>query len=812
MTHPDHPTQPNPPLRRFHDRSEDIDLRHYFGIFLSNWYWFAASLFIAVTIAYGINKYSEKLYTVSASLLISSEQGGSDMTGVDKIIPGGNFFNTQQNLENEIGILKSFSLNYQVMKDLKEFHITIIEKGRRGIAQRRHYKSEPFIIVYDSLNYQTLGVPLNMKILPNEKYSLDIGNYRLSKKEYSFGEKFHEAGFDFTVKLRDSLNYKYDPDYPSRFIFWFNNPADLANEYRGKLVVTPLKENSSMVTLSVSGKVPWQEAEYLNKLMDEYRQQGLEYKNQTAEKTMVFIDQQLDTILASLSKAETAMEKFRLTNRLIDLSSEGLNIKEKLNTYSNEKTSVSLQKKYFEYLADYLKTKNESGEIISPSIMGITDPLLIKLVNDLASLQIEKKKLNYAISKDQPLIGFAESGIEDARKALSENIKNNLLNTERLMADIDSRISGVEKELDKLPATERGFIRIQRNYELNNTVYTYMLEKRSEASIAKASKVSGNRVIDEANAYNAVMIKPTPKKNYLFALALGLLIPGLYIYLIDRFHNKILDKKDIEAGTQVPIIGFVGHNTTKDEIPIVTRPGTSLSESFRSIRTNMKYYMNGESKVVISITSTISGEGKTFISVNLAAALSMLGKKTLMIGMDLRKPKLDRIFDADRTAGLSTYLIGQTSFEDLIKKTDIENLYYVPSGPVPPNPTELLETENMRLFIDRVKKDFDFVVLDTPPVGIVSDALLLGSFADINMFIIRQRYSFKNTLEYIQNIYIRKEMKNLSIVVNDIHISGYYGYGLRYGYGFYEGYGYNYGYGQYGSYGRGDYHKYYTND
>jgi tyrosine-protein kinase Etk/Wzc len=190
----------------------------------------------------------------------------------------------------------------------------------------------------------------------------------------------------------------------------------------------------------------------------------------------------------------------------------------------------------------------------------------------------------------------------------------------------------------------------------------------------------------------------------------------------------------------------------------------------------------------------------------------MLGKKTLMIGMDLRKPKLDRIFDADRTTGLSTYLIGQTHYEDLIKKTDIENLYYVPSGPVPPNPTELLETESMKLFIDRVKKDFDFVVLDTPPVGIVSDALLLGSFADINMFIIRQRYSFKNTLEYIQNIYTRKEMKNLAIVVNDIHISGYYGYGLRYGYGFYEGYGYNYGYGQYGSYGRGDYHKYYTND
>jgi capsular exopolysaccharide synthesis family protein len=247
-------------------------------------------------------------------------------------------------------------------------------------------------------------------------------------------------------------------------------------------------------------------------------------------------------------------------------------------------------------------------------------------------------------------------------------------------------------------------------------------------------------------------------------------------------------------------------------MPVLSRPGTSLAESFRSIRTNLKFYMNGESRAVISVTSTISGEGKTFISLNLAAALSMLGKKTLLVGMDLRKPKLDKIFFTDSKQGLTTYLIGETGYDDLIHKTTTNNLFFVPSGPVPPNPTELIETDMMQKFMAKAREEFDYIVLDTPPIGIVSDALLLGSYADVNIFIIRQRYSFKSTLEYIQNILNKRELKNLTIAVNDIHISGYYGYGLRYGYGFYEGYGYNYGYGQYGSYGRGDYHKYYTEE
>jgi capsular exopolysaccharide synthesis family protein len=800
----------NPPDIKKNFQDEDLELRRYFGLFLSNWYWFVLILFTAGVIAYGISNYSERIFTVTASLLLKDDQG-SDMSGLDRMMPGGDMFRSQQNIQNEIGILKSFGLNYRVMKELPEFHITIVGLGRKGIAQVRHYKSAPFKVVFDSLENQLIGVPINLKILSPDKYSLEISGVELLKDEYSFGERFNEANYNFTIH-RDSLNFHYNPELSNKFMFWFNRPEAQANIYRNILSIQPINEDATLVTLSISGASTLQESDYLNKLMEIYIRQGIEFKNQTAEKTIKFIDQQLGLISDSLTIAENSLENFKLSNKLINLSSEGEAIKDRLEKFSQERIAASLQKQYYDYLSDYVNTRNESGDIVTPSVMGVTDPIIIEMVGNLAKLQTQKKQLKYSISENQPAIGLIDSQIEDTRRALNESVRSNISNSERTLKDIESRIKYVNSELDRLPGTERKLINIQRTFDLNNTVYTYMLEKRAEAGISRASNVSGNRIIDYAEPYNAFLIKPKPQRNYLIAILLGILIPGIYVVLIDQLHNKIIDKNDIVRGTEVPIIGFMGHNTSKSELPVLNKPGSPLSESFRILRTNLKYYMNGKNKAVISITSTISGEGKTFISLNLAAALSLLGKKTLIAGLDLRKPRLNRILDYSGEKGLSSYLIGEVEYEDIIMKTETQNLFFAPSGSVPPNPSELIETNRMESFIKRAKEEFDYIVLDTPPVGVVADALLLGGYADINIFVIRQRYSFKSTLELIQNIYEKDELKNLTIAVNDIHISGYYGYGLRYGYGFYEGYGYNFGYGQYRSYGNGDYNRYYAED
>jgi len=275
------------------------------------------------------------------------------------------------------------------------------------------------------------------------------------------------------------------------------------------------------------------------------------------------------------------------------------------------------------------------------------------------------------------------------------------------------------------------------------------------------------------------------------------------IILIDYLNNKIIDKNDIEKVTTVPVIGFISHNSLKTELPIVENPGSTLSESFRSVRTNLKYFLKETQCPVIAVSSTITSEGKTFVSANLASILTLSGNKVLLVGLDLRKPRIHKIFGINNDLGISNFLIGEKKFEDVVIKTEIDNLWYAPAGPVPPNPAELIDSEAMRDFIEKSKKKFDYIIIDTPPVAIVTDAILVSPFTDFYLFVVRQRYSSKNTLELIEDLHRKGNIKNLGIVMNDISLTGYYGYGLRYGYS--AGYGYSYGYNYYGHGNNGRY-------
>ncbi len=779
---------------RFEDDS--IDFKRYISLFISNWYWFAAALFIAISIAYGINRWSEDVYTVSATLLIKDDQTSS----LTNIFPGSQGFGSLQNLKNEMGILKSYNLNYKVMQELPDFYVEYTAVGKRGIVENRMYTRAPFVVVYDTLARQTIGQKVEIKILSDQRYRLFINGDKNFETEREFGESFNEAGFDFKIVSRDSNGFRFDPDASNRYYFRFLNPSSLANSYRSKLSIAPIEEEASLVTLSTTGFVPLQEADYLNKLMDVYIQDGLDFKNKTAAQTMEFIEKQLLTISDSLELAEGNLERFRLSNKLIDISREGALIQNKVEQIDAERTALLLRKNYYEYLKDYVDTKKETGDIVAPSVLGITDQLLIRLVNDLSQAQQQKKQLALNLFESSEPLRIIESNIATIRKAIRENIDNGLQTIENSLVEVNKRLADIENEIRRLPSTERQLINIQRKFDINNTVYTYLLEKRAEAGIAKASNVSDNRIIDYAGFYNISQIRPKRKQNLMMAFVLGIFLPVLGIILVDYLNNKIIDKKDIEKVTKAPVIGFISHNTLKTEIPVAEKPGSTLSESFRSVRTNLKYFLKDTANPVIAVSSTITAEGKTFISVNLAAIIATLDKKVLLVGLDLRKPRTHKIFGIDKDEGISKFLIGESKFEEVIVKTEIENLWYAPSGPVPPNPAELIESPAMKEFIEKARKKFDFIIIDTPPVAIVTDALLLSNIADFYIFVVRQRYSSKNTLGLIDELYRNENIRHIGIIINDISLSGYYGYGLRYGYSL--GYGYNYGYNYYGNYGK----------
>jgi tyrosine-protein kinase Etk/Wzc len=793
---------------------DNLDIKRYISLYISNWYWFAVALFIAVTLAYSINRYSEKQYTVSSTLLIKDDQLGGGNNIVGSVIPGGDIFKSQQNLKNEMGILRSFMLNYIVMKELKDFQVVYSGVGRRGIVETKMYKSCPFKVIFDSVEIQSYG-KIEIEIWSDSIYGIKPeGNINFTKM--NFGEIYNEQGFKFKIVPRFPGGKLVDYNSSNNYFFYFTNPEILANEYRSKLSVAPIEKDASLVYLSVSGFVPEQEADYLNKLMEIYCAYGREYKTKTATLTMEFIENQLKVISDSLKRAERAIEAFKKNNNLVDIGREGTNVQNKLLSFENEKATFELQLHYYNYLSEYLKLKNVRETIISPTVMGITDPVLLRLIDELSVIQKEREKLGFNFESNQANIGFKDKQEIELRGYLSENVLNNIGSIKISIGDLEKKIASVEEEMKILPAKEMKFIQVQRGFDINNTVYTYLLEKRAETGIARASIVSDSRPIDQASIFNTSQIKPRTKKNFITAFILGFAFPMVLITLIDFFNNKVIDKRDVERKTKVPVIGYISHSEGKSEIPVVAKPGSSLAESFRSVRTSLKYFIKENEKPVIAVSSTISSEGKTFIAINLAAITAMLGKRVLLIGLDLRKPRINKVFEFDDSPGMSAYLSGNCNYEDVIRQTQINNLFYAPSGPIPPNPAELIETELMGKFMERAKKEFDYIIIDTPPVAIVTDTLLLAPYVDINLFIVRQRYTSCNTLEMIELLYRQKKLKNLAIIINDINITGYYGYGMRYGYSL--GYGYSYGYnyygkGYYGRYGYSDKDKgYYVED
>lgn len=808
--------KPTPP-------SDDIDLMRYVSLFISNWLWIAAALFIALGVAYLYNRYSQRVYNVKSTLLIKEQQTTGAIANMEQIFSQ-NLYNPYPNLDDEVAILQSYTLNYRVIEDMPETHVAYVPVARNGIQGQRTYKTSPFVIRKLADN-QPEGVPMTIRFTGGDRYTVEIDEDSYAEwnrnnsgatslgevegKDYLVGEPFESGGFNFIIEPRDSS--KAINGSTNRWLVWFESVSGLTNQFRAGLKVQPVEEYASVFNLSFDGYSPAMGADYLNTLMRFYILQGMEWKSRAADNTIDFIEAQLGLISDSLRIAENSMENFRLNNRFVDLTLEGTLVLEKLEKLEGEKNLLGLQMQYYEYLIGYLDTREESESLISPSVMGITDPVLVKLVGEFAAAQQERRKVAFTVKDELPQVQLMDQKIEDARRSLRENVNSAISQLKLTMNTVNGRIATAEKELGRLPGTERRLIGIQRKFDLNNSVYTYLLERRAEAGIAKASQITDNRIIDEALVTNSIQTQPKSMKNYLVAMLLGLMVPMALIVIFDLLNNRIIGKHDIERITKAPIIGYISHSEYHVEDPVAEKPGSTLAESFRAVRTSLAFYTGQTGCPVIVVSSPVSGEGKTFVSVNLATIISMMNKKVLIVGLDLRKPRVHAILKAGNGHGMSQYLSGSATFEEVIAPTEISNLWFAPSGPVPPNPAELIGSPKMTEFIERARNEFDAVIIDTPPVGIVTDALLLNRIADVTLFVVRQRYTTRGSVQLLDEIYRKGEMSNVALLVNDISAAGYYGYGLRYGYSL--GYGSRYyDPGNYYTKGGGKSSGYYTND
>ena len=754
---------------------ELIDIKALLSRAFQYWPLFALSLFLSLGYAYlYIRYYTEPYYNVFTTILIKPNEKISGFQEID-------LFRQDKKKANEIAILKSYEMAYKTLQQL-EFNVSYFHKGQ--VRDMEIYNSTPFKVIVDTtFKKQAYNVPIAINFITSNDFKLTIGKSEEIQQTFSFGEPVRLPNLSFTI-------VKLDENIPvgNHYYFKLHNLANLGILYRNKLQVTNSGgKESSILELSSVGNNIQRECDYLNKLAEVYIQSGLEEKNRIASNTINFIDSQLASIASSLNNAETELESFRRNNKVMDISSAATSVFAKLDELEAQKAVLLLKDKYYHYILDYVSNNRDLSNVVAPSIMGIDDPLLNNLTLNLVELNREKSSLGRNTTGNNPFLNTLEIKIKNSKEALLENVKN-IINGSRIsLDDINKRIAKLEKEVRDLPKNERELVDIQRRFRLNDHLYNYLLEKKAEAGIAKASNIPDNRVVEYARNFNAYQVGPKTNMIYSNALIIGLSIPIAIIFLRTYFNNKIQSKKNIEEHTDIPVIGIVGHSDNLSNLAVFKSPKSGIAESFRSIRINLQYLAPDKEKKVICITSSISGEGKTFTSINLASIIAMSGKKTILIGADLRKPKIFEDFGLDNAKGLSTYLAGKHKLDQILFKTEVENLNIISAGPIPPNPGELILSNRLDALLDELKLQFDYVIIDTPPIGLVADGFVLMKYSDINLYIVRHKYTEIKLLDKINTFVEEGKIKNVSIIINDLYYKD-----SKYGYGY--GYSYSYGY------------------
>jgi capsular exopolysaccharide synthesis family protein len=769
--------------------------------------YFFITIIVFLIAAFIYNKFAENRYQNQTTVLINEDKE-NPLLSSDDILKGLSMMGGNKNIENEIGALKSYNLVNQTISDLG-FEVSyfaeenvLFENTSKGSflnVTREYYKEAPFQVLIDKSVAQPLYLKFYITFLPDNKFRLqaegkDIALYNyvdnntvgiLPKinldKEYQFAENVTEKNFSFKILLKDNLSI--DQFKNKCLYFELNNPEYLTLEYMGNINVEPISPTASMISISAKGGHPEKVTDFLNNFTASYLDQNLKKKNNYANTTVKFIDNQISDVADSLNVAQSTLQSFRTTNKVVDLSFQGQQIFAKLNQIETEKAALINQMKYYEYLKSYFRDNKDATDILAPSSMNVVDPLLSQLVTQLVTLSAEKSTYLSSNNLKNPHLSTLDVQIKNLKSTIQENVNNNLNTIRNSIKEMDYRSNRMTADISGMPRTELQLLGIERKFKLNDAIYTFLLQKRSEAQIARAANMPDYEIVDPARKVSATLVAPKKLINYLLALIAGFILPLSVIMLKDWLNNKIVDKTDVESLTNKPIIGFIFHNYKKSNTIIADFPKSSISESFRTVRTNLQIMSRGISKQVILVTSSGSGEGKSFISTNLASVFALLGKKTVLIGFDLRKPAIYQDLGLNNLIGISSYLSSRAILEDIIQPTRIENLDFIPAGPVPPNPIELIGSNATKNLLFKLKEIYDYIIIDTAPIGVVTDAFFLMNYADLNIYVTRQNYTikemFSNTLKTLEN----NKISNIAILMNDVYLKSrayLYGYDAKY--------------------------------
>ena len=783
---------------------EQINIQEILFRYLIHWPWFVVSVIVCVALAWGYLRLTTPVYNISATVLIKDEKkgGGANMSSELEKMGLNGFVSSSSNIENEIEVLKSRTLAREVVSSLGLF-VTYMDEDK--FPNKELYRTSPVLVSLTPQEADRLPQTMEIDMLLQPAGAMDV-QVKVGKKEYRKHLEKLPAVFptdEGTVAFfanNDTLSsLRPESVTTERHITaYINRPFAVAKGYAGSLLITPTSKATSVVTVSLKNSNTQRGKDYIDKLLEMYNINANNDKNEVAQRTAEFIDERIDIISKELGSTERDLENFKRSAGITDLTSEAQIALTGNAEYEKKRVENQTQ---INLVMDLKKYLQGSGYEVLPANVGLQDAGVAGAIDRYNEMVAERKRLLRTSTESNPAIVNLTTSIRAMRSNIQTTLDATLKGLEITKADLIREASRYSRRISDAPTQECQFVSIARQQEIKSGLYLMLLQKREENAIVLAAIANNAKIIDEAQA-DSTPISPKRMTIYLAALVFGIGIPVGVIYLIGLTKFKIEGRADVEKLTSLPVVGDIPLADEKTgAIAVFENQNNLMSETFRNVRTNLQFMLeNG--KNVILVTSTVSGEGKSFISANLAISLSLLGKKVVIVGLDIRKPGLNKVFNLPKKEyGITQFLTNSTvNLMDLVHHSDInKNLYILPGGTVPPNPTELLARDGLEKAVEILRKNFDYVILDTAPVGMVTDTLLIGRVADLSVYVCRADYTRKTEFTLINELAENNKLPNLCIVINGLDLQKkkygyYYGYGK---YGKYYGYGKHYGYGEY---------------
>ena len=779
------------------EQEEQVDYKALFFKYLIHWKWFVASIVVCLIGGWIYLHYTTPVYSITGSVIIKdNKKNNSVSTGLADLEDLG-FYSSTNNFDNEVEVLHSRTL---LKKVVEELDLYINYRTRENLRPVELYKDTPVKVWL---------TPEEAEKLPNGAAVLEVvlkpgGKLSVSTEidEQEFKQDFNKLPALLTTPYG---TFSFTPgdsaivEKEQEITVTVAAPRIMANGYANALSVEPTSKTTTIAQITLQNTSPQRGVDFINKLIEIYNRDANDDKNEVASKTAEFIDERIKIINGELGTTEKELETFKRDAGLTDLKSDAQLALSENSEYEKKRAENSTQLRLVQFLSEYANNPDHAYEVL-PVNVGLTDTGLTELINRYNEMLLERKRLLRTSSESNPVVVNLDASI----RAMRSNVQTTILSVQKgLMitkADLERQAGKYAGRITSAPGQERQLVSISRQQEIKAGLYLMLLQKREENAITLASTANNARIVDEAQA-GLFPVSPKGKPIYLIAFVLGIAIPVGIIYIIELLRYKIEDRSDVEKLTTVPIIGDIpASDNMPKEGSVVVRENQNdmMAETFRNVRTNVQYMLGSNQKVVL-ITSTTSGEGKSFVAANLAISFALLGKKVVIVGLDIRKPGLNKAFQmSHKEDGITRYLADpeHTDLMSLLQQSNVTpNLYILPSGAIPPNPTELVARDSLVQAVDRLKKEFDYVILDTAPIGMVTDTQLISRVADMSIYVCRAGYTPKAGYLFINELRDHKKLPNLCTIINDVNIkTGKYGYGTYGKYGYGRTYGYGYGY------------------